>query len=334
MLFHLILNSFFVFCILALLIECTLRIFNIKNGRIRTFCRALPFLKIPCDLFVFGFYGDSLLANFNPFSCDIFLTNLASSLFSSHFQTELSPGQHVIIPQYIAMFIPSHWLHFFLVITIIISIVMSLKKFFQFIASKLYLKNILRSSSPCTRPISNEQLRNNIQKLQALILTSTEITIPFAANKQFILFPENLVAELSQEEFEAIVAHELEHLLWKDPLLKVYCAGICALLWWIPTGWWLRRLEDEQERASDASIHRYGMDHLVLGAAIIKVIHRVKGLKYELPIACHFASSKNNNLKRFKDILEAHPASQKYDRSRCIVGTAFCLLTFICFWMC
>lgn len=334
MLFHLLLNSFLVFCILSLSIEVVLRIFGIRNGRICTLCRALPFFKIPFDALVYGIYGESVFLNLNPISCDVYFDTLISKFISIHHATELTASQHLIIPQYLAMRIPPVLLQGSIFCIIGISVLMIAYKMVQFFISKRMLQSIMRCATPCARQISNAQLRAAVEKSQTTILMSPEIDIPFAANKQIIVFAENLSTELSQEEFEAVVAHELEHLRWKDPILKGLCEGISAFFWWIPTGWTLRRLEADQERASDASIQRYGIDSHALAEAIIKVIKKVRIARSTPVTVCHFASSAHSNLDRLKEITSDERSFQTIFNLRCVVGGVCCLLFFISFWMC
>jgi beta-lactamase regulating signal transducer with metallopeptidase domain len=142
--------------------------------------------------------------------------------------------------------------------------------------------------------------------------------------------------ELSQDEFEAVVAHEFEHLRWKDPLLKIFCSSISTLCWWIPTIWWLKKLEIDQEEASDSGLGKYGIDSVFLASAIIKVLEKAKSLKmtYDLAPTCSLHSSKSN-IKRFEALLNSdHKAQSPFFRWAEAIGCLLCSLAFICFWMC
>src|ERR1700722_145167 len=135
MILHFILNSLFVFLILSLLIESFFYLFRIKNARVRYFCRFLPILKLPFDFSVFLFYGESVLINLNPFSCEIYVHELLTQLFGIK---EISSVQeHLVIPQYIAKQIPSFWLHSLTCVVIVITTVGILRKCIQFLSSKI-----------------------------------------------------------------------------------------------------------------------------------------------------------------------------------------------------
>lgn len=334
MLFHLFLNSLLVFCILSLFIDCILRIFDLKNSRICVLCRSLPFLKIPLDILVYGFYGDSLFLNFNPFSCEVYLEHFINKWLPSQFSAELSPSEHLIIPQYIAMQIPSAWLQLFLICTVAISLSTMSYKVAQYLISRKQLKTMIDAAIRCAREITNEKLRNCFEKNSAQLLTTSEISIPFATHHNMILFPEHLIKELTQEEFEAVVAHELEHLRWKDPLLKTFCEALCAFFWWIPTRWCLQNLEADQERASDSSIELYGIETCALAQAIVKAIQKAKFAKQELPSVCHFASSRSSHIGRMEELLKTTQNLQNRYSGRTILGVVFCVMTFFSFWMC
>ncbi|MBA3816023.1 MAG: M48 family metalloprotease [Parachlamydiaceae bacterium] len=62
----------------------------------------------------------------------------------------------------------------------------------------------------------------------------------FATFGNRIVFPEALVNALSQQEFEAIITHEWQHLRWKDPHTKIIGSLIAHFFWWLPTLWWMK----------------------------------------------------------------------------------------------
>src|SRR5436189_2644348 len=110
MILHLILNSLFVFVLLASTIEFLLFVFQINNLRTRYLCRLLPILKIPFDLLVFTFFDESLWMNLNPFSCEIYVYELLSRFISLP-MLDAVVQTHLIIPQYLAAQMPASWLN-------------------------------------------------------------------------------------------------------------------------------------------------------------------------------------------------------------------------------
>ncbi len=329
MIFHLIFNSLLVFIILSFLIKFLLYVLKIQNPRIRFFCLTLPILKLPFDFFVFASFGDHLFMNFNPFSCEMYTQELIMKVIPTPFKMEIQGMEHLIVPRYVATLIPPILLQIFLVGIVSITVAVTAFKLIQFIKCVAFFKRILRSSSPCTRIILNEDLRRKINKLKIIILTSDKVQSPFAANLKYILFPEYLMNELSQEEFEAVLAHEIEHLKWKDPLVKLFCVSICSFFWWIPTHWWLRGLETDQELACDAAPLQYGVDNYHLATALMKVI---KSPKSELKALCYLDTAKNVLSKRMENLLKT--PKKPHVRLNGIIAMILCLLIFNSFWMC
>lgn len=332
MIFHLLLNSFIVFNILTLLIEFFLSVFKIANARLRYLLRLLPILKFPFDLLVFVFFEDNLFVNFNPFSCQVYMQDLMTSFAHLHIQNELAPTEHFIIPQYVASYIPPNLLNITITSMLLISLAIITRKVYLFFYARSYLKMIFASSSSCDRPIYNSNLLSRLKQGNVIIRTSDAIQIPFAANLHYIFIPKNLETELLQEEFESVIVHELEHLRWKDPILKMACDLLCALFWWLPSTWWLKRLELEQEDACDAEVYKYGIDVTALASAMIKVIKKAKYPNYRFAAISSFDSPKNSHIRRIENILNIQNKG-----SYCwhyIFGIGACLFATICFWMC
>lgn len=94
------------------------------------------------------------------------------------------------------------------------------------------------------------------------------------------MFPTQLLQNLSGEEVEAIIVHEMAHLRWKDCVVRLVCSWITALFWWIPTRWWQKRIEEAQELAADAAIHKAGISGVVLAGAILKTAQSIKRHKF------------------------------------------------------
>lgn len=333
MILHFIFNTFIVFIVLALAVELFLTVFRVKNSRVRYVCRSLPFLKIPFDMIIFLTYGESLLINLNPFSCEIYVYELISKLFSV--PMVLSEGEHLIIPQYIAQQMPPFWLGCLTVAVVLTACAGIGRKMIQLFSSKQHVRHIVSLSEPWKGTITNNQLQEHLLKLNAAILVSQEIEIPFAASPRYILLPESMLEELSQDELESVIAHELQHLRWRDPILKFFCSLTCALCWWIPAGWWLKRLVADQEQASDAGINAYGIDNHALASAIAKILFKAKDVKFDTTAMCLLGSSKSIHVDRLKHVLNEQEILQN---SRFAFHTIFAvvlsLLAFMSLWMC
>ncbi len=325
MIFHLVINSFFVFLLLAAVVEISLFIFKIKSARTRYICRLLPILKIPVDLFVFGVFGESLFLNFNPFSCEIYLNNFIATLFN------IPPDTTLL--QNVASKLQPIYLNLFAISVVAISTLLFSYKCARLIVSQIYLRKILSLSVPCQRSISSQRIQTELQRLNGIVLTCDQVQIPFATGRRTILLPTALMNSLSQDEFEAVIAHELEHLRWKDPILRFISSVICSIFWWIPTGWWSKRLETDQELASDLGTPKYGIDACALGSAFLKTIHQERVATLKSAAICPFVSPKSTHVKRLENMLNQNQPLKGHKLISAF-GAAICCMAFCCFWMC
>lgn len=319
-----LLSSFLIFFTMTFLMESFLVIFRITNPRIRALCRILPVLKLPFDLVFNGLFHQSLFNRISPLSCDSYLQQWILNLLSVK----------MTLAQFISSQIPCIWLRGILIGICVVSFALGGRKLIQLLYSFTYLRYIRKSAKPCLRPIVNKRLQQQLQECKAILLTSDKLNIPFSAYSRYILMPTNLVNEFSQKEFEAVVAHELEHLRWRDPMMKFVCTAICALFWWIPTKWWLNRLDDEQERASDSCVMNYGLDRKALATAIVKVVSQAKSCDEKLAICC-LATHKSAPLQRLQMLLEQKtvPVQGKI-QPFCAMAAAIGSFMLISFWIC
>ena len=87
-----------------------------------------------------------------------------------------------------------------------------------------------------------------------------------------LLLPRELAAHLSDEEIQAIVAHELCHLRRRDNLTYAVHMLCQAVFWFYPLTWWLgRRLLIEREYACDDDVLASGHQPHIYSESIVKV---------------------------------------------------------------
>lgn len=329
MIFHLIVNSILVFIVLAFLIEIIIAVFRVKNARVRYCFRLIPLLKFPFDLIIFLLLGNSFFHNYNPFSCEFEVINYVQTALSLDFP--VSDQQPFLIPQYIASFLPETLLNIFLGIAIITSISIFLLKFTQLIRSNLYLDHLLKKAKPVSKRIVNPKLAMSVSNFGAVILTSDAMSVPFAARQKFIFIPKRLMDAFSQDEFEAVVAHELEHLRWKDPLLRLFSNFLCATFWWIPSGWYIKKLEEDQEQASDDTIHKYLIDSYALGSALVKTIKGAKQDNLHKGAICPLTTASNVYHRRLNHLLNPRRSQNVF---LTVLAGISSISVFLSFWAC
>lgn len=311
-LFHFLFNSFVVFFFLAFAVEMIFFIFKIKNARLRSFCRLVPLLKLPIDAGLYFYFRDYVLFNFNPFSCQYQVT---------HF---LAPHQNYCsIPNFLAMYFSNSAMLTLLILFFSATTIVFGTKVYQIITSLYHLRAILAESKVMGRKIENKKLALTLQA--ASLLTSQKITVPFATFGNRIVFPEALVDALSQQEFEAIIAHEWQHLRWKDPHTKVIGGLIAQFFWWLPTHWWMKRCEWEQECASDSEATLLKVKGFDLAGGILQTIKRKQNDKISLAPICHIVNELNikqrlHRLLNATDLEEGHRFKKYF-----LIGAFLCM---------
>src|SRR5687768_5849599 len=99
---------------------------------------------------------------------------------------------------------------------------------------------------------SAERIRNPIT-----IVASNQSMEPgvIGIRKPVLLWPQLLTSNLSEAHIEAIVTHELSHIVRRDNLLALAQIAVCSVFWFHPVVWWVSaRLIDERERACDERV--------------------------------------------------------------------------------
>jgi uncharacterized protein (TIGR03435 family) len=86
-----------------------------------------------------------------------------------------------------------------------------------------------------------------------------------------LLWPTHLSERLSDSQIEAILAHELAHVVRRDNLTAALHMAVEAIFWFHPVVWWIgARLVDERERACDEAVVQLGSDPAVYAESILK----------------------------------------------------------------
>ncbi len=81
---------------------------------------------------------------------------------------------------------------------------------------------------------------------------SVKTRTPMAIGRREIVLPEKAVAELDPAQLEALLAHEMGHLVRRDPIWLGACRLAVALAWFQPLlRWTMVHLEEETELAAD-----------------------------------------------------------------------------------
>jgi beta-lactamase regulating signal transducer with metallopeptidase domain len=122
----------------------------------------------------------------------------------------------------------------------------------------------------------------------------------FGVLRPVLLLPEGIMERLSQEQLDAVIAHELCHLRRRDNLTTAIHMFVEALFWFHPLVWWIRvRLIDEQERACDEEVLSRGIDRHIYAESILKICE----FYLTAPRICVSGITRSNLKKRIGDIM-------------------------------
>lgn len=192
----------------------------------------------------------------------------------------------------------------FFILVIGISVFLITRKTIQLFLINSTVNRIIQNSIPENFSIRNASLNNNLKLFRIPILISTEIDIPMATHLNKIIMPSD-TAFLCEEEYESIIAHELEHIYWKDPQIKLLLSLLKSIFWWIPMRNWLKKVYEDQEMSCDQRVLRHHFSEEILASAIVKVTAQMKGKKSSK--ICYLTDKKNLIHKRIKAHLNRYP---------------------------
>lgn len=284
-----LISTFLSFFSVAFVVELAIALFRIKKHRARSMLRLFPMFSLAID----GFFSKISTGNLlNPLYCE----SCIQKLFL-HFTPELKQylAEHQIAwSRHLVSQAPAALFTAFLAGFSFVSVLILIRKVIQILSSNPSLYTLIKQADPCQRKVENLSLCHALKKQRANILVSDAVQSPMAVYWRTILIPKNLAEQFPQDEFEAVISHELEHLRWKDPTLKLLCQMGSTLFWWVPTRWWLKRVDQDQEMSADASVQRYALDGTALASALVKIAGN--RCRSEPVSFCAFAAGKVNPL--------------------------------------
>lgn len=101
--------------------------------------------------------------------------------------------------------------------------------------------------------------------------------------RPILLLPTDIVKGLTPRQLEAVLAHELFHIRYRDNLASAIHMMVEAVFWFHPMVWWIgARLLEKRERACDEGVLSLGSDPHVYAEAILNICK----LFVESPLVC------------------------------------------------
>ncbi len=290
-LISLLVGSWLAFFTAAAVIDTAIFIFGIKNRRLRSCLRFIPFINLPADLF-FNW--------FNPLSCGSCLQNLILQISPPQLKEYLNANEislmNYLAPEYAAPLFTA--LFFLLCLATVFFVVQTTYRAIRSIRSCRVLKE---NSRIFKQKIISRRLESTLKRRRVRIYVSAAVASPTAAPFSSLFLPESVVRMASQQEIEAIIAHELEHILWLDPISRIIIHIIASIFWWVPVKSWMEKFEQEQEMACDCSIRKYGFDAETLASALLNAAKQAKA--FPSAILCRLSGKRHLVVARIRELL-------------------------------
>jgi beta-lactamase regulating signal transducer with metallopeptidase domain len=160
-------------------------------------------------------------------------------------------------------------------------------------------------------PIASAELQTDVAALATCagveapqLLWLGALPSPIAVAGRRIVLPRWALDTLDREQLQAMLAHELGHIVRGDPAWKILAAVWRALLWFIPpAGIAQRRLDDLAELACDAfAAQRTGNGHRLAECLATCAEHH--GRRYTLDLAPAMAARQSSLMHRIERLLE------------------------------
>src|SRR5688572_5607603 len=135
------------------------------------------------------------------------------------------------------------------------------------------------------------------------LLSSNQAIEPgvFGIVRPELMWPAGIENRLSNEQIEAILAHEVAHVRRRDNLAALIHMLVEAVFWFHPLVWWIgARLVDERERACDEDVVRLGTQPEVYAESILKTCQ----FYLESPLVCVAGVTGSDLKKRVEQIMK------------------------------
>jgi uncharacterized protein (TIGR03435 family) len=122
----------------------------------------------------------------------------------------------------------------------------------------------------------------------------------FGIVRPVLLWPRAISERLTDEQMEAVLAHELCHLRRGDNLAALFHLAVQTVFWFHPLVWWIgTQLITERERACDEDVIRLGSERETYAESILKTCQ----FFVESPLACVSGVTGSDLKKRIEEIM-------------------------------
>jgi beta-lactamase regulating signal transducer with metallopeptidase domain len=341
-------NGFLAFFTTAFLIKIVIFFLRIQQGRFAAILRMIPIVKLPLDLFLYDFSKWSYSHGVNPLMCETG-TRTLSVMFGwvdfsiDRFLLPINSGIQFSIPGNMTFTIADVigeamspiLLNCFAFVLLLCSAYFLIKKLTAYRRFADFLHFSAKTQKNNNKKIRNLSIKNSFEKCRLQIVTSSFLEgSPFVAGltSSIVYISESLSKNLSRKEYEAVLAHEMEHIRHKDNLIRLILDCIGSIFWWIPTKWLQKRIVEGQEIGCDLKCKSYGVDPIDLASAICKSLKHSLNVSDQV-FAHHLAQHAMQ--KRVNLLLQSAPIrSKKIHLAVCFLAAGIAFLAILTgrFW--
>jgi uncharacterized protein (TIGR03435 family) len=134
-----------------------------------------------------------------------------------------------------------------------------------------------------------------------------------------LLLPEGMSSSLDPAQLEAILAHEVVHILRRDNLMAALQMLVEAVFWFHPLVWWLgAKLMTERESACDEEVLRLGSDPETYAKGILRVCQ----ICLASPLACVSGISGSSLKRRIVNIMSQEKSTRLSRAKKALLASA------------
>ena len=134
-------------------------------------------------------------------------------------------------------------------------------------------------------------------------------------------------------EQESVAFHELAHVRRRDTLIEVISQLLCAVYWFHPASWVLKRkLRESRERATDETVLRHGLSASSYAHSLVAILARLSEQQQNLSTTPAVAMSLYGEIEQRLNNILASPATDRFRRRSlswiivlCLIAGATCV---------
>lgn len=342
---NLIVNSLLTFFTAVLLIEAIIFCFRVKQGRLAAYMRMVPIAKLVLDPFLYDFSRWSYLQEVNPLLCEEGTRMISAFVgllyhINEWISLPLHSGIQMTIPgdftftvaDLIGNLLTTQMLYGIVLLFSFATALIVIGRSVATWRSVQHFRGLLASNSSYLE-CSEYQFKKEVINIRVLQGQSGSPFVTGAISPTIFL-PEKILEKLSREEYEAVIAHEVEHIRYKDNLVRMVVNSVCIIFWWVPTAWLKKRVDEGLEVGCDGACRKYELNPIDLASALCKSVSQMISSDASR-FAYHLTSG--DTLRKRIDLLLS-TTQVKYKKTRIILsatalGVAFLGVLFGRYWI-